>query len=228
MVYNQLFDLQKMIQKSIQSQIESTEVESMIVEKPPLSNSARISVYQKAYIIRMTESLSEDFEILKSQISEIKFNALIQNYIQNQPSDVRNLAEYSLNFPQFILQKNPEYYEFAIMDWLILRSNQALEDENSVSMEQVQNGLSFDLYRHPACILQATQTDFLMAYRLRDEATLCSITQSEFSILNFLESQQSMKNIQDFTESIKITEARLQSLISEWIAKKIIILKRSI
>ena len=61
----QLSDLQKLIQTSIQTQTESIELESLIQDKPPLSHSQRIAIYQKAYFILMSESLNEDFEILK-------------------------------------------------------------------------------------------------------------------------------------------------------------------
>lgn len=223
----QLSDLQKLIQTSIQTQTESIELESLIQDKPPLSHSERIAIYQKAYFIRMSESLNEDFEILKSQIPEIEFKILVQNYIQNEPSDVRNLAEYSLKFPQFVLQKNPTYYEYAVKDGMILRSNQALDDESSASLEEIQNGQTFNFQKHPACILSSTQTDFIMAYRSKDDAILAILSENEFQILYFLEAEQSLQDLEHFTQSMKMSETLLQSLISEWITKKIVLLKRS-
>lgn len=224
---NQLFEIQYMIQNSIQTQTGSVELESIVQEKPPLSNSERIAVYQNAYLIRMTESINDDFEILKSQMSKDEFDVIVRNYVLNNPSDVRNLAEYSLKLPHFILQEYPDYYEYALKDEMILRSNQALDDENTIKLEEVQNGQTFNFQKHPACILSSMQTHFIMAYRSADDVVLATLSEKEYCILNFLEVEQSLNNLENLTQSIKMSESLLQPLISEWITKKIVLLKRS-
>ncbi len=65
-------------------------------------------VYVNAYRIRLTEYLDEDYPALCALIGDDEFDALVEDYIGENPSRQRNARWYSASLPEFMQKRAAE------------------------------------------------------------------------------------------------------------------------
>lgn len=221
-----LSELQVLIQNAVRSnELTSIDFNSIIIEKPPISVQARIKIYQDAYRIRMLESLRDDFSRVEEAIGENEFEKLAIRFIHKNPSKVRNLAEYSQSFPDFIKTQKPHLYPEAITDWLEILSLNAEPPTDQMSAEDVQSGKPFKIETLPSTLAEQTDKQRIIVHCFNGEAKFLDLNQVLFNFLKFLEIERSFEEISQFAHDNKIDENILSITITEWIQNKIIYCK---
>jgi hypothetical protein len=129
-----LYEIQSLLQDSIQKQTVPADLAEIILEKPPISTQLRLNIYQDAYQIRLVESLREDFESVESALTHIDFDTIAIQFIHSTPSEYQNLAEYSEKFPLFIQKQYPELAITAHLEWLEVLATHAADPKIFLSI----------------------------------------------------------------------------------------------
>lgn len=227
-----LHKMQILFQKSIVQNFLSAELSSEISEKPPIDVPARLKIYQVAYQSRMTESLSDDFPYFQEKLGEERFAELIEKFIQNYPSKLRNLSEYSESFLNYLLESYEENFidqngieivECAIKDWLSLLAARSEALENILSLSEISDGAEFNLTCHPSVKLYKAFEKYYLCY-LKDEAFVFRKINSEnFLLLKYLNSEKSPEELVQFLTESGCEEIEIQKIISEGIRDQIIV-----
>ncbi len=109
------------IQELILSKNTKISEDHLILNKNPKSAEDRLSVYRQAYTQRLSTSLMEDFILTARKMGDVQFNSVIQDYIEQNPSQYSNLAEYSQDFPRYLKQRYSEFYPIADLEWKLLQ-----------------------------------------------------------------------------------------------------------
>lgn len=221
-IINSLAEIQSKIQDAIQSGVAPDSLLHLILEKPPLTIADRIGIYQDAYFIRLTESLKDDFPECLDLMGFADFESALTEFIRTHPSKVRNLAEYSADFPEFLRTRYPEIHETARKEWLTILSLQAGEPRKKITAEEVAQGLPFLVARHPSSIIHSQSVVHTLAYRSLGSVHMVRINAGSAALLDFLETGRSLSDIQIFAQKQQISENELTSLLAEWISKEII------
>jgi len=95
--------------------------EQIVLNKKPKTPDERLAVYRQAYYQRLSSSLSEDFSLTAHQMGAVKFKAVIQDFIHQNPSQFTNLAEYSQDFVKYLIQQQSEFYPIADLEWKLIQ-----------------------------------------------------------------------------------------------------------
>lgn len=217
-----LSDLQLLIQKSVQSRTLPHELMDLVLEKPPISISDRISIYQDAYQIRLLESLRDDFSRVESAIGEDQFEKLALDFIRDNPSLVRNLAEYSENFPAFVKIHHEDAFVLATMNWLEVLSSHAPNPETQLSHEEIQSGRAFKIQARPSTIARQVENSRITIYRHNDETYALDLTSPMFELLQFLGSSRTVDELSQFAHQLNIEDDLIAKTIHEWISKSVV------
>lgn len=97
---------QKIMQCSIlKGQSHNLKASQWIIGKKNFSAKKKLSVYVNAYRIRLEESITEDFPVLKEYLGEEKFKTLVGDFVKNTTSTHYNLAKYSQKLHSFIKKR---------------------------------------------------------------------------------------------------------------------------
>lgn len=220
-----LSELQILIQTSVQNKLMSSELNQIVIEKPPISIQERIKIYQNAYHIRLLESLRDDYSRVEAKIGEIEFENLASVFIEKTPSRVRNLAEYSKSFPDFIKTQKPSVYLEAVMDWLEIISVNAEMPARQMSSEDIQSGTAFKITTLPSTIAERVGNYSIVVSSIGGESKFLDLDEMPFNFLKFLETERDLQEIGQYAQDHKIDDEILSKLISEWIQNKIIYCK---
>lgn len=160
-----LADIQLAFQAAVRGAATADSLVHVICEKPPLSVSERLKIYQEAYVARLTESLKDDFEQCREKMGAAKFDEALQTFMAVHPSKSRNLAEYSEGFPAFLGGIDSELHELATKEWLRILASQAADPTAALSAEDIQNGKPFRVRVHPAAYLRLIGSRAFLSYR---------------------------------------------------------------
>lgn len=217
-----LSDLQLLIQESVQSRTLAPELMDLVIEKPPISISNRISIYQDAYQIRLLESLRDDFNRVESAIGEDEFEKLALDFIRDNPSIVRNLAEYSENFPAFVKIHHDDAFVLAMMDWLEVLSSQAQNPEIQLSTDEIQSGRAFKIQARPSTVTRQVENSRITFYRHDDETQTLDLTAPLFELLQFLETSRTVEELSQFSKRLNIDDDLIAKTVHEWIVKRVV------
>lgn len=217
-----LSDLQLLIQESVQSRAFALELMDLVIEKPPISISDRISIYQDAYQIRLLESLRDDFSRVESAIGEDEFEKLALNFIRDTPSIVRNLAEYSESFPAFVKIHHEAAFVLATRDWLEVLSSNSPNPETQLSPDEIQSGRAFKIQARPSTIARQVDNSRITLYRHNDETRTLDLTSPLFELLQFLESSRTVEDLSQFAKRLNIGDNVIAETIHEWISKSVV------
>ena len=217
-----LAELQELVQTAVQSGAASADLIQVILERPPISTSQRLQIYRDAYMIRLRESLRDDFPKVESALGETQFEEIIEEFIKSHPSRVPNLAEYSAGFPEFVRTRTPQAYLAAVQDWLEIRAQHAEFPEAVASLTEIQNGAPFKIKTMPSTCLQEVGGEFVIAIRCREEVSLLKLEPTELKLLQFLQSERSFDDITEFLQAESLDEEFLTKTIFEWIKNEII------
>jgi len=225
-----LADIQNEFQDSIKNRTRSLALANIIIERAPVSVEERMSVYQDAYLIRMTESLRDDFTEFEMNLGSVEFDKLAHEFIRLTPSKHRNLAEYSQHFPVYLKRISHPLYEVAVKEWMLILSSHAPDPELDIcaSSTDIQNGVSFLVKKHPASIIKKNEVKSYLAYRPLDEVKFMEITNSEFDLLSFLHVGKSIEEITAEIANLNIRELELGEKISHWVTNQIIYCEKNL
>lgn len=220
-----LSELQLLIQQSVQTRTLQPELMGVILEKPPISIRERVSIYQDAYQIRLLESLRDDFARVESSIGEEQFEKLALNFIRENLSVVRNLAEYSEKFPDFIKVHQKNAYVVAVTDWLEVLSSHAPNPEKQLSSEEIQSGGAFQIQSLPSTITQQIDESRIAIFRNHGETKTLDLPSPLFALLQFLEGSRTVDEISEFAQRNQIGDELIAKTIHDWISHQIIYIK---
>ncbi len=223
-----LSELQESLYKIIRSQTKPDELLSLIIEKPPLSISNRIQIYQDAYRIRLFESIQEDFARVQEKAGPAAFKEMISHFIKMIPSKTKNLAEYSVDFPPFVENHYPSLYTLACLDWLEILSEKAPDPCDQLSPQEIQNGIPFTVKLHPATHLQKIGIEYWCSFRKLDKIYVKSFDKIEFEFLLKLMTPHSIHQVIDTCRGMGFPEDALQNKLSYWIENEIIFCERAL
>lgn len=221
-ITNSLAEIQSKIQDAIQSGVAPDSLLHLILEKRPLTIADRIGIYQDAYFIRLAESLKDDFPKCLDLMGVADFESALTEFIRTHPSKVRNLAEYSADFPEFLRIRHPEVHETARKEWLTILSLQAGEPHNKMSADDIARGQPFLVARHPSSVIHSQSVVHTLAYRTHGTVDMIRVNASVAALLDFLGIGRPLADILSFAERQQIDENELTSLLAEWMSKEII------
>ncbi len=216
-----LAELQSIIQNAIQTQTLPNSVHNLVLEKPPISTLKRIKIYQDAYLIRLTESLRDDFSRVEEKLPQDIFENIVHNFIMTTPSRSKNLAEYSETFPNYIKTNYPELFRPAMMDWMEILSSHAAEPKRKISIDEINSGKSFKVRTHPATIAQEIDGKLFLAYRREKDVQFYVTNESEERLFHFLEHERSIDDLTKIVDQ-NFPETMLMTTITKWIKESII------
>lgn len=106
----------------------SSEVEqTLLAQLQPAGNLSveqAFEFYHKGYVHRLTQTLNETFEAVRSVIGAEPFNNLCAQYIESTPSSSYSLSEYGRHFPHFlvtsaIIKECPFLEDLAHLEWTL-------------------------------------------------------------------------------------------------------------
>lgn len=217
-----LADIQQNLQRAVREGEQSAVLLETIVEKPPIPISERLKIYQDAYLIRMTESLKDDFVGCRALMGIEKFDWIVTDFVKSNPSRSRNLAEYSAAFPAFVGTRHPEAYEAAIKDWLAILSMRELEPESALSLNDFQSEKSIAIRLHPATILETFDETTLMAFRFEGGVSFLKLVPQEAFLAEFLSQSRSLDQLDVMIQLGHFSEDQLMATITQWIKNQII------
>ncbi len=217
-----LYEIQSLLQDSIQKQTVPAELAEIILEKPPISTQLRLKIYQDAYQIRLLESLRDDFESVESALTQIDFETIAMHFIHSTPSEYQNLAEYSEKFPLFIQKNYPELATQAQTDWLEVLASHAANPKNSLSINEIQSGATFKIKLLPTSFLQNVQDKYLLAYRDHNDVFSTEVTQEQFQLLEFLVVERTLNDVSEYIESNHLNESAIMTTFQEWIKNNVL------
>lgn len=83
-----------------------------VVPGGTLTAEAALSIYQRAYVARLTEALGETFEAVWRVLGDDDFFRTTRSFIEVERSQSYNLSDYGLSFPEFLEQKHGAEFPF--------------------------------------------------------------------------------------------------------------------
>jgi hypothetical protein len=219
------------IQKSLMSAITGSSSENLIhivSEKPPISISKRIGIYQEAYEIRMLESLRDDFPRVEERVGVEEFKKLALLFIKKYPSVYANLAEVSQNFPKFVKEISDELYELASLEWIeiLAESARRIDPAKKVTFQEIESGIFFKLAQNPTLFVFEGQEKVSIAYHNSADVLVKEMTPADFKILKLLKVPMTVDELSNYLEKIQVNFEEVQLLISSWIKNEIIFCER--
>lgn len=220
-----LSDLQALIQESVQLRTAPPELLGVILEKPPISIRERLTIYQDAYQIRLLESLRDDFARVEYALGDEDFEKLTLNFIRQNSSHTRNLAEYGEYFPDFIKLHKNDAYALAVTDWLEVLSSHASNPEKQLSSAEIQLGQTFKVQTMPSTLARQIGETRVAVYRSNGAVNQLELTLPLFDLLIFLETERAMDELTYFSQKSHINDEQLAETIQEWIGSHIIYCK---
>lgn len=120
----ELKDIQMNLQRAfkIKPQQASLYLQKLLIkENVTFPKAKRISVYQNGYIIRMTESLKDDFPRVFKHFKKDAHKDIVYEFLKKYPSRYTSIACVSEKFPQFVSCKfkTQKYLsDLAQLEWL--------------------------------------------------------------------------------------------------------------
>lgn len=225
-----LSEIQMTLHDAIKNQSEPTLLCAVISEKPPLSTTGRIDVYKTAYRLRMIESLRDDFSTLEEHTDAEHFERLAKDFLLMYPSRYQNLAEVSQHFPEFVKQKYPDLYQYAVQDWLEILSTLAAEpnDTEVISAEEIQAGALFKLKCMPATQVALFEEQSHLSFRTNGEINSATISHIEAHLLLFLKEGRTQEELLTWAQANSLGEEALAQYITRWIQLNIVFCERVI
>lgn len=219
--------LQSEFQRSAQSGELSKTVTELIHRAPTHSKEHRISIYHHAYLIRMTESVKDDFVALEQSLGEEQFEALVMEFVRRQPSSYRNLAEYSEGFPQFLRERRPELFDLAQREWMKIVTLQSALPPDALTLSEVQSGKPFVLMSHPSVYIASSGAgqSAKVSFFNRDQVRYLELSEAHAAFLSFFSVSRSAGDVEAWIESSGADGIAFADTLQSWIQQGVIYCK---
>jgi hypothetical protein len=226
---NDLREIQRSIQSAVRSQLEVQKISDILLEKPPISIFQRLKIYQDGYEARLEESLNDDFERVQAKLnSPDQFEKVIQDFIHQCPSTVRNIAEYSEDFPAFLKNQYPDLFESALCDWFSLVAAKIPDVPLSAILraEEIQEGVPFQLRVYLSTLPFRSDDKYYITVKSNKDVGIQEVSLEEYELVRFLSKSQSIDDFVEKAQSLKIEDATIAKKINEWIRQQVIYCER--
>ncbi|MBL8020435.1 MAG: putative DNA-binding domain-containing protein [Leptospirales bacterium] len=113
-----LRELQELLEQQILGK--GDPVSTHIAPGGTLNASEAVTVYSRAYALRLTEALGEIYEAVWRVLGDETFFEVAADYIETHPSRSHNLSHYGSSFPDFLSARFPEtelLKDLAAFEW---------------------------------------------------------------------------------------------------------------
>jgi hypothetical protein len=114
------------LQRDLQNYMlgEASDIESAIVDAPPLPAAARLGIYHNAYRVRLIDALDDTYPILHAVLGDDMFIAMGEEFVAAHPSVHRSIRWYGRELSQFLEQyspyaEQPILAELALLEWTL-------------------------------------------------------------------------------------------------------------
>jgi len=226
---NDLKGIQRAIQTAVQAKQDAFKMKDILLERPPISIEQRLAIYQEGYEARLEESLRDDFERVQEILdSEEQFEKIMQKFILQCPSTVRNIAEYSEDFVSFVKQNSPHLYDSALCDWyaLVAEKMPDVSPDCILSVHEIQKGIPFQVKTFFSTIPFKSEKKFYTTLKKQDEVRIKEISVEDYELILFLVVSQSIEAFIEKAQNLKLDDAQVAKKINEWIAEQVIFCER--
>jgi hypothetical protein len=128
-----LRQLQSDLQKHLVG--EHSAIADAIVDAPPLTIDARLSIYRNAYRVRLIEALDDTYPVLHAVLGDEDFGALGEAFVAAQPSVHRSIRWYGGELAEFLgrcppYAGQPIFAELALLEWTLAEVFDAADAES--------------------------------------------------------------------------------------------------
>lgn len=126
----------RQLQSDLQNHLvgEPSSIADAIVDAPPLTIDARLSIYRNAYRVRLIEALDDTYPVLHAVLGDEEFAALGEAFVAAQPSVHRSIRWYGGELAPFLARcppyaEQPIFAELALLEWTLAEVFDAADAE---------------------------------------------------------------------------------------------------
>jgi hypothetical protein len=93
-------------------------IEDVICHSEKLSAQEHLGIYQRSYIARLRNCMSQQFSALEYALGEAIFCAFADDYLASKPSQNYNLSFLGANFSEYLQNNRPDAEDEVKEDWI--------------------------------------------------------------------------------------------------------------
>lgn len=97
---------------------DAASIEDVISHSEKLTAKEHLAIYQRSYIARLRNCMSQQFSALEYALGEAIFCAFADNYLASQPSHNYNLSFLGAHFADYLENNRPDSEEDQKEDWI--------------------------------------------------------------------------------------------------------------
>jgi len=99
-------------------QLNAASIEDVISHSEKLTAQEHLGIYQRSYIARLRNCMSQQFSALEYALGETIFCAFADEYLASKPSHNYNLAYLGAHFADYLENNRPDAHENIKEDWI--------------------------------------------------------------------------------------------------------------
>lgn len=100
------------------SNANATSIEDVICHSDKLTAQEHLGIYQRSYIARLRNCMSQQFSVLEYALGEDLFCAFADDYLASKPSQNYNLSFLGAHFAEYLENNRPDAEEDIKEDWI--------------------------------------------------------------------------------------------------------------
>lgn len=102
----------------LSDQFNTASIEDVICHSEKLTAQEHLGIYQRSYIARLRNCMSQQFSALEYALGEAIFCAFADDYLASKPSHNYNLAYLGAHFADYLENNRPDAHETIKEDWI--------------------------------------------------------------------------------------------------------------
>lgn len=102
----------------LSDQFNTASIEDVICHSEKLTAQEHLGIYQRSYIARLRNCMSQQFSALEYALGEAIFCAFADDYLASKPSHNYNLAYLGAHFADYLENNRPDAHESIKEDWI--------------------------------------------------------------------------------------------------------------
>ncbi|PIF30238.1 putative DNA-binding protein [Flavobacterium sp. 9] len=102
----------------VSDQLNAASIEDVICHSEKLTAKEHLGIYQRSYIARLRNCMSQQFSALEYALGEDLFCAFADDYLASKPSQNYNLAYLGAHFADYLETNRPDTHENIKEDWI--------------------------------------------------------------------------------------------------------------
>jgi hypothetical protein len=102
----------------LSDQFNAASIEDVICHSEKLTAQEHLGIYQRSYIARLRNCMSQQFSALEYALGEDLFCAFADDYLASKPSQNYNLAYLGAHFADYLEANRPDAHENIKEDWI--------------------------------------------------------------------------------------------------------------